>query len=94
MVRVASGGCSIEVEVWELPASELGSFVAGIAAPLGLGKLELGDGRRETGFICEPCGLEGARDISHFGGWRQFLASQRAEDRSSGATSDQLAKRG
>ena len=94
MVRVASGGCSIDVEVWELPASELGSFVAGIAAPLGLGKLELGDGRRETGFICEPCGLEGARDISHFGGWRQFLASQRAEDRSSGATSDQLAKRG
>ena len=75
MVRVASGGCSIEVEVWELPASELGSFVAGIPAPLGLGKLELADGRRETGFICEPCGLEGARDISHFGGWRQYLAS-------------------
>jgi allophanate hydrolase len=75
MVRVAGGGCSIEVEVWELPASELGTFVAGIAAPLGLGKLELADGRRETGFICEPCGLEGAKDISHFGGWRQYLAS-------------------
>ena len=75
MVRVASGGCSIAVEVWELPASELGTFVAGIAAPLGLGKLELADGRRETGFICEPCGLEDARDISHFGGWRQYLAS-------------------
>ena len=76
MVRVASGGCSIAVEVWELPASELGTFVAGIAAPLGLGKLELADGRRETGFICEPCGLEDARDISHFGGWRQYLASR------------------
>lgn len=75
MVRVASGGRSIEVEVWELPASELGTFVAGIAAPLGLGKLELADGRRETGFICEPWGLEGARDISHFGGWREYLAS-------------------
>lgn len=76
MVRVAEGGGSIEVEVWELPASELGSFVAGIPAPLGLGKLELADGRRETGFICEPCGLEGATDISEFGGWRAYLASR------------------
>lgn len=63
------------VEVWELPVRELGTFVAGIAAPLGLGKLELADGRHQTGFICEPCGFGDARDISHFGGWRQYLAS-------------------
>ncbi len=76
MVRVTQGGCAIEVEVWELPASELGTFVAGIPAPLGLGKVELADGRRETGFICEPCGIEGATDISGFGGWRRYLASR------------------
>lgn len=76
MVRVADGGCRIEVEVWELPGAEVGSFLAGIPAPLGLGKVELADGRRETGFICEPCGLEGATDISAFGGWRAYLASR------------------
>ena len=76
MVRVADGGCRIEVEVWELPGAEVGSFLAGIPAPLGLGKVELADGRRETGFICEPCGLDGATDISAFGGWRAYLASR------------------
>jgi allophanate hydrolase len=75
MVRVAEGGAAIEVEVWELPSAELGSFLTGIPAPLGLGKVQLADGRWETGFICEPYGLEGARDITGFGGWRAYLKS-------------------
>jgi allophanate hydrolase len=37
-------GAAIEVEVWELPAHEFGSFVAGIPAPLGIGTLTLADG--------------------------------------------------
>jgi len=73
MVRVKDGGVSIAVEVWELPSSELGSFLTGIPAPLGLGKVQLADGRWESGFICEPYGLEGATDISHLGGWRAYL---------------------
>ncbi|WP_085648615.1 MULTISPECIES: allophanate hydrolase [unclassified Pseudomonas] len=73
MLRVAEGGVAIEVEVWELPSRELGSFLTGIPAPLGLGKVQLADGRWESGFICEPYGLEGATDISHLGGWRAYL---------------------
>ncbi|QIA02072.1 MULTISPECIES: allophanate hydrolase [Pseudomonas] len=73
MLRVADGGVAIEVEVWELPSRELGSFLTGIPAPLGLGKVQLADGRWESGFICEPYGLEGAIDISHLGGWRAYL---------------------
>ena len=73
MVRVKDGGVSIAVEVWELPSSELGSFLTGIPAPLGLGKVQLADGRWESGFICEPYGLEGSTDISHLGGWRAYL---------------------
>ncbi|VVO43991.1 allophanate hydrolase [Pseudomonas fluorescens] len=73
MVRVAEGGMAIAVEVWELPSSELGSFLTAIPAPLGLGKVQLADGRWESGFICEPYGLEGAMDISHLGGWRAYL---------------------
>ena len=76
MVRVAEGGVAIPVEVWELPSSELGSFLTGIPAPLGLGKVQLADGSWETGFICEPYGLEGATDISHFGGWRAYMQSK------------------
>jgi len=76
MLRVAEGGVSIAVEVWELPSSELGSFLTGIPAPLGLGKVQLADGRWESGFICEPYGLEGATDISHLGGWRAYLQTR------------------
>ncbi|WP_371858274.1 allophanate hydrolase [Pseudomonas sp. ERMR1:02] len=73
MVRVKDGGVAIAVEVWELPSSELGSFLTGIPAPLGLGRVQLADGRWESGFICEGYGLEGAVDISHLGGWRAYL---------------------
>lgn len=76
MVRVPEGGAAIEVEVWELPSSELGSFLTGIPAPLGLGKVQLADGRWETGFICEPYGLEGAVDITDFAGWRAYMKSK------------------
>ncbi|KZN18555.1 MULTISPECIES: allophanate hydrolase [Pseudomonas] len=77
MVRVKEGGAAIAVEVWELPSSELGSFLTAIPAPLGLGKVQLADGRWESGFICEPYGLEGAVDISHLGGWRAYLNDRR-----------------
>jgi allophanate hydrolase len=75
MVRVPAGGVAIAIEVWQLPSAELGSFVTAIPAPLGLGKVELSDGRWETGFICEGHGLAGATDISQWGGWRAWLGS-------------------
>jgi hypothetical protein len=43
--------------------------------PLCIGTIELGDGTRTSGFLCEPNALMGATDISHFGGWRTFLRS-------------------
>ena len=75
MARVSDGGAAIEVEIWSVPEAALGSFVAGIPAPLGIGKVALADGRRVSGFICEPQGLETATDITAFGGWRSYLAS-------------------
>ncbi|WP_429318419.1 allophanate hydrolase [Paraburkholderia sp. GAS448] len=74
MARVSQASAAIAVEVWELPSAEVGSFLAGIPAPLGLGKIELADGRWETGFICEQHGLQNALDITHTGGWRAWLA--------------------
>lgn len=73
--RCDNGGSAIEVEVWELPSAELGSFLTQIPAPLGLGKVELSDGSFETGFICEGAALSSARDITSTGGWRAWLSS-------------------
>jgi len=68
-------GQSIEVELWDLPEAAVGSFVAEIPAPLGIGTLELADGRTVKGFICEQYALEGAQDITEYGGWRAYLAA-------------------
>lgn len=67
---------AIAVEVWALPVDQVGSFLQLIPAPLGLGKIELADGRWVNGFICEPYGIVGAVDVSSFGGWRAWLESQ------------------
>lgn len=73
--RCAEGGAAIELEVWDMPMAALGSFLALIPAPLGLGSVELADGRQVHGFLCEAHALAGARDISRFGGWRAYLAT-------------------
>ena len=76
LVAVATGGAAIEAEIWAIPAAALGSFLAGIPAPLGLGKLTLEDGGEVIGFICEPGKLGNARDITALGGWRAYLADK------------------
>ncbi|SPB17096.1 amidase [Caballeronia novacaledonica] len=73
MTRDEANGAAIAVEVWSLPSAEAGSFLANIPAPLALGKVELADGRWETGFVCEAHALEDAIDITRYGGWRAWL---------------------
>ncbi len=73
LVRVAAGGASIEVEVWSVPASLFGSFVAGIPTPLGIGRVELESGEQVAGFVCESYATATATDITHLGGWRRYL---------------------
>lgn len=79
MVRVpASEGSALIVEIWEMPSTTYGSFVALIPAPLGIGTLTLADGSSVQGFVCESIALDGAEDITHHGGWRSYIASRRA----------------
>jgi allophanate hydrolase len=79
MLRVEAGsGSSIELEVWALPAAAFGRFVAAIPPPLSIGTIRLADGRGVKGFIVEPAGVVGARDISEFSGWRAFVAEKLA----------------
>ena len=65
----------IEVEVWRLSKEAFGSFVAQIPPPMGIGNIELADGSIVKGFICEPYALEGAKEITALGGWRNYLKS-------------------
>ena len=75
MIREQGDGYSIEAELWNIPLTQLGTFMQNIPHPLGLGKVELDDGRWVTGFICEGY-IEGdAEDISSLGGWRAYLSS-------------------
>ncbi len=68
-------GSSIELETWAVPLSRFGEFMAGIPQPLGIGTLVLETGEQVKGFICEGIGIEGATEITHHGGWRNYLAS-------------------
>jgi len=72
---VSGNGHAIELEVWDMPLAQLGSFLALVPSPLGLGSIELDGGEQVHGFLCEPFALEGALDISHHGGWRAYLAA-------------------
>ncbi|WP_322042329.1 allophanate hydrolase [Paraburkholderia sp. J67] len=86
LVRVAEAGVAIEVEVWEMPVEQFGSFVALIPSPLGMGTLLLDDGRSVQGFLCESVALQGATDISEFGGWRAWLGRDSVETAESSGT--------
>ncbi|ODB87153.1 allophanate hydrolase [Candidatus Thiodiazotropha endoloripes] len=68
----AAGG-AIEVEVWSMPQSQFGGFVAAIPSPLGIGKLKLADGTQASGFICESYAITGAEEITGYGGWKAYL---------------------
>ena len=75
LVRVAKGeGASIALEIWAMPADGFGRFVASLPSPMAIGTLRLADGRTVKGFLVEPEAVNGARDISSFGGWRNYIA--------------------
>jgi allophanate hydrolase len=76
LLRVAQdAGAPIAIEIWAMPPEGFGRFVSRIPAPLGIGTLRLEDGSRAQGFLAEAQGVEGATDITGFGGWRAYQAS-------------------
>lgn len=72
MLRTPAGGVACHVELYELSAQAFARFIAAIPAPLGLGKIELADGRRVSGFIGEADIPAYAHDISHLADWRKY----------------------
>ncbi|MGJ5045027.1 MULTISPECIES: allophanate hydrolase [unclassified Bradyrhizobium] len=77
MLRIDDGqGTAMAVELWALSAASFGKFVNLIPPPLSIGTIRLANGRSAKGFLVEPAALEGARDISEFGGWRAYMAQK------------------
>jgi allophanate hydrolase len=66
-------GPGIELEVWEMGPEPFATFVDAIPPPLGIGSIELEDGVTVKGFLVESYAVAGARDITQFGGWRNYL---------------------
>jgi allophanate hydrolase len=71
--RPGFDGPGIAVELWSLTPEAFGTFVAALPAPMGIGRVTLADGSVHAGFLCEAYALEGAADITRFGGWRNYL---------------------
>ncbi|NUS25431.1 MAG: allophanate hydrolase [Streptomyces sp.] len=77
LVHVGEEGTAIETEVWRLPAEGLGRLLSTLPRPMTLGSVELADGSRVPGFLCEPGALADAPDITSYGGWRPYLNAER-----------------
>ncbi|MFF1823807.1 allophanate hydrolase [Kribbella sp. NPDC058245] len=70
-------GAELEVEVWAIPAAQLGSFATTIQPPLAIGPLTLSNGRQLLGFLCTADAVNPAHDITSYGSWRTYLATAR-----------------
>lgn len=74
--ETGAAGTRIAGEEWLVSPAGLGHFLDALPAPMALGQVTLSDGRSVTGFTCQPAAVEGAEDISRFGGWRGYLARE------------------
>ncbi|QSZ40658.1 amidase [Sulfurimonas aquatica] len=76
MIRDAKSESSLTLEVWSMPLENFGAFMIQIASPLCIGSVILEDESIVYGFLCESDYLEGAKEITEYGGWREYLASK------------------
>jgi allophanate hydrolase len=74
LVRVAEGGEAIALEIWRLAPAALGELLTLVPHPLGLGQVQIDDGRWIVGFVCDSSVAQSAVDITRSGGWRNHLA--------------------
>jgi len=76
MLRSSQAGAAIWLELWEVTAGGLVQILDQEPAGLTLGRVALSDGREVLGVLVEPYAVEAQREITSFGGWRAYLASQ------------------
>jgi hypothetical protein len=77
MIRVASGGVSVAVEVWAVSPEGLAQILLQEPPGLCIGKVRLSDGEDVLGVLGEPLLCEGQREITRHAGWRAYIVSTR-----------------
>lgn len=70
---------SVDVEVWQVPVAGLASVLMKEPPGLSVGKVRLYNGDVVLGVIAEPELLKGMKEISSYGGWRNYLKYQAEE---------------
>jgi hypothetical protein len=73
MMRVATGGTAIALEVWSVPAAGLAEILLNEPPGLCIGKVQLADGKEVLGVLGEPILCEHQKEITQFGGWRAYV---------------------
>jgi allophanate hydrolase len=74
VLRCAGGG-TLSGERWSLSAAGIGAFLAGLPAPMALGRIRLDTGEQIVGFQCDPVSAAEAEDITSHGSWPAWLSA-------------------
>jgi hypothetical protein len=76
MMRVSTGGTAVALEIWAVPLSGLSKILQQEPAGLCIGKIKLANSQEVLGVLGEPFLCEGQREITEFGGWRNYIQSK------------------
>jgi hypothetical protein len=79
MLRTPGAGTHVALEIWNVPLAGLAAILQNEPPGLAIGKVVLKDGSIVLGVLGEPFLCEGKREITAFGGWRGYTASQAAQ---------------
>lgn len=74
MLRVAEGeGRSIALEIWAVPAAGIAQVLLQEPPGLSVGKVLLDNNEIVLGVLGEPFLCEGQKEITEWGGWRNYM---------------------
>ena len=75
MIRVSSDEKSteVDVELWEVPFDGIAKILLKEPEGLTIGKVRLNDGRVVLGVVGEAELVKGKKEITEFGGWRNYI---------------------
>ncbi|MGP1387518.1 MAG: allophanate hydrolase-related protein [Thainema sp.] len=79
MIRVPEGGVAIAVEVWSVPADGIAQVLLQEPPGLSIGKVKLEDGETVLGVIGEPTLCQDQKEITEYGGWRNYVEKEGKE---------------
>ena len=72
MIRVATGGTAVALEIWELPLDSFATLLLSEPAGLAIGKVTLHGGSQVLGVLVEPWLVENQKEITQHGSWRVY----------------------